>query len=94
MPNGEADSIVDINQNVWNFDACFQLLMEKSFYTVVNYRLASKIQEREKEYRQQVSDLYHAMVVSNLLSTDSGIDTRFDLFEKNYKGKTPISISR
>jgi hypothetical protein len=64
------------------------------FCAIASYRLASKIQKREKEYRQQVSDLYHAMVISNLLSTDSGISRRFDLFKINYKGETPISLSK
>ena len=68
------------------------------FCAFASYRLASKIQERDEEHRQQISDLYQAIVISNLISSLAGpdlsnlslIENMIREFNKKYKGKTPI----
>ena len=64
-----------------------------AWYAVTSNKLSSKISLRDDEFRHHVSDLYHAMVISNLLSSDSGLDKRFNLFKQNYQGETPISLT-
>jgi len=67
-------------------------------FTGVNAWLASTIQSREDEFRQQVSDLYKAITISNLMrreqTSDVFIEENMRLFNKTYKekakGKTPI----
>lgn len=60
---------------------------------IASFVLAWIINQRDDEFRQQLSDLYYAMVLSNLLSSDSGLEKRFILFKQNYQGKTPISLT-
>lgn len=49
--------------------------------------------EEDKEFKQQISDLYQAIVISNVVST-SGMIGNFkvviDAFKAFYKGKTVI----
>lgn len=63
-----------------------------AYYAWVNHEIASKIQSRDDEFRQEMKDLYVAMVLSNLLSSDSGIGRRKTLFEEAYEGKTRINL--
>jgi hypothetical protein len=58
----------------------------------LSYKLASKIQSRDEDFRNQISDLYGAIILSNLLSSDSGKEERKKLFIEAYKGKTPIPL--
>ena len=64
-----------------------------------NYQLAKEIKfayelknKGDDAFRQQLSDLYEAITISNLMSSDSGLDRRISLFMRTYKGKTPISL--
>jgi len=66
-----------------------------------NYQLAQEIKKANElrvkvddEFRQQVSDLYTAMVISNIYSSDSGLDDRIHKFEEAYKGKVPIPLKK
>ena len=67
-----------------------------AFCAGASYRLASKIQERDKEHRQQISDLYQSIVISNILSDPNAtegsarLDAKIKVFKLFYKGKTPI----
>ena len=67
-----------------------------AFFAIASYRLASKIQERDEEHRQQISDLYQAIVISNFISNldraegYSSIENMKREFKMEYKGKTPI----
>ena len=55
---------------------------------------ANELRETEdKEFRQRISDLYQAIVISTLLSAPSGygaIGEAIDAFRSYYKGKTLI----
>ncbi len=58
--------------------------------------LAFTIRAGDKRFRRQVSDLYQAIVISNILSdpnaqyTSSHLDDKLRAFKKFYKGKTQI----
>ncbi len=51
-----------------------------------------RIQDQEDKFKQQVSDLYRAIVISNLIEHDSAHKFKYykGLFRTQYKGKTPI----
>lgn len=65
-------------------------------YAYFNHKLTLEVQKRDKEYRQQVSDLYQAMAISYLLygtettSATRTIDYKIKEFKNLYKGKTNI----
>jgi uncharacterized protein YbcV (DUF1398 family) len=67
-----------------------------------NYQLAEEIKKAnelktagDEEFREQISDLYRAIVVSALVATHdstglySTVDGRIKIFREKYKGKTP-----
>ncbi len=45
---------------------------------------------KDQEFREQLSDLYKAIVISNLLSGNSDISITQNAFKSQYKGKTQI----
>ena len=63
---------------------------------IVSYRLAKSMEKRDKEYRQQTSDLYQAMVITYMMhglegaSAFSTLENKIREFQMKYKGKTPI----
>jgi len=64
-------------------------------YAIMSYKLASKIQSRDDEFRQEARDLYQAIAISNLIdpAIDEGSgqwERAKKLFNKYYTGKTPI----
>jgi hypothetical protein len=65
---------------------------------IASFFLALKIQKRDNEYRQQTSDLFQAIVISNILSDPQAtlgsthLDHKLIVFEEFYKGKTPIHL--
>lgn len=65
-----------------------------AIFAGVSHRLASKIQSRDEEFRQQVSDLYQAIALSNLMIGKKAFDTiteeNIETFKKFYTGKTII----
>jgi len=76
-----------------------------AWYAIANHKLTSKIQSRDDEFRQQISDLYKAIVISNLMGSfklDDLSDGRerlreaIELFAREYQkiGKTPIFVLR
>ncbi len=58
--------------------------------------LAFTIRAGDKKFRRQVSDLYQAIVISNILSDPRAIEgsihlrNKINSFKEQYKGKTPI----
>jgi hypothetical protein len=58
----------------------------------MTYRLMSRLQIKENDFQQQLNDLCAAIVISNLMSSESGLDRRLALFERAYQGKIPISV--
>ena len=69
-----------------------------AFLAFFNYRLVSKIQTTEKDFRQQISDLYQAIVISNMLSgpvqvNSAEMDGKIRRFKEIYKGKTHIQLA-
>lgn len=65
------------------------------------YRLSCKInsqgnerehrqENKEQEFRAQLSDLYQAIVISHLCSGNSLLDINIDKFRELYHGNTPI----
>ncbi|MFC1532658.1 hypothetical protein ACFL7M_04750 [Thermodesulfobacteriota bacterium] len=63
-----------------------------AIYAFMSYRLASKIQSREDEFRQQTQDLFQAIVISNIVASGSESYTSgaIKYFKEHYKGKIPI----
>ena len=59
-------------------------------FTGLNYQIYKKLQEKDEEYKNQISDLYKAIVVSNLLSGNSDLDMTYKKFNREYTGKTKI----
>ena len=65
-------------------------------YTIKSHRLVSGIQERDAEYKQQITDLYQAMVICGLFSGDprtigeGDMPKKISFFKQYYKGKTEI----
>ncbi|MEJ2104764.1 MAG: hypothetical protein P8X47_09335 [Ignavibacteriaceae bacterium] len=85
-----------MNTIVWSTLITALATVAIAIFTYVNYQLASKIQKQDKEYRQQISDLYQAIVISNILSDPEArlgnikLDNNIEAFKKLYKGDTPI----
>ncbi|MBN1515325.1 hypothetical protein JXA32_02025 [Candidatus Sumerlaeota bacterium] len=46
---------------------------------------------REEEFRQQISDLYKAIVIASLIK-ESNLSQALHQFERLYDGKTPINL--
>jgi len=68
-------------------------LAEKNYQLAQEIKFAYDLKDKvDDAFRQQLSDLYEAITISNLMSSDSGLDKRISLFMRTYKGKTPISI--
>jgi integrase len=69
-----------------------------AWYAIANHILSSNISLRDEEYRQQTSDLFQAIVISNILSDPEArlgnvkLDHNIEAFKKIYKGKTPIYL--
>lgn len=61
-----------------------------AIFTWLNYQIYKKLQEKDEEYKNQISDLYKAIVISNLLSGNSDLDMTYKRFNKEYTGKTKI----
>ena len=61
---------------------------------IANHKLASKIKLKDDEFRKNLSDFYTAMVISNIYSSDSGLDERITLFREEYKGNVPIPLRK
>lgn len=53
-------------------------------------KLEKNRDEKEQEFREQLSDLYRAIVISNLLSGNSDLDMTHKKFSKEYDGKIEI----
>ena len=61
--------------------------------TYLNYKLYQVIQKKDKEYKEQISDLYQGIIIATLISGPSSygqILQAIEEFKKHYKGKTKI----
>jgi hypothetical protein len=68
-------------------------LADKNFELAQEIKFANELKNKgDDAFRQQVKDFCEAIVISNLLYSDKGLDRRLALFERTYQGKTPISI--
>ena len=77
-----------------------------AIYAFKSHDLAKEIKKAnelktkgDQEFREQVSDLYQAIVISNLIPIHSGAGadsvqhpSAIDFFKRVYKGKTPIHL--
>lgn len=85
-----------MNTIVWSTLITALATVAIAIFTFVNYQLASKIQKRDEEYRQQTRDLFQAIVISNILSDpearlgNKNLDNDIEAFKQMYKGKTAI----
>jgi len=64
-----------------------------AWYASCNYKLYKIIQEKNTEHKEQISDLYQAIVIATLLSgptSTGGIEKAIQEFKSQYKGKTRI----
>ncbi len=65
-------------------------------FAVFNYRLSKEITEAQKARDKEVSDLFAAIIISNLVSFPQGVENTnnsLKLFRKHYgerKNRTPI----
>ena len=63
-------------------------------FSIVNFFLAWSIRAKNDEYQNQVSDLFQAIVISNIIGPEARRDEKVDhnirQFKEKYKGKTPI----
>jgi hypothetical protein len=64
-----------------------------AIFAIMSYRLGSKIQSRDEGFRQQISDLYQAVVISSVITGPQPELTRaIRRFKVLYKGTTPIHL--
>lgn len=63
-----------------------------ALYAYKSHQLASKIIVKNKQYQQEVSDLYTAIVISNLFCAGESTESKIQSFRKLYKGKTKIGV--
>ena len=64
-----------------------------AIYSVINYKLSSTIKSKDEEFRQQVSDLYKAIVISNIVGGPHDTHLAIEDFKIHYEkagGKTTI----
>jgi hypothetical protein len=67
-----------------------------AFYTRKTHSLMEAVRQKDSEHQQQIKDLFQAIVISNLLVSDtaspgsSRIDERINGFKKLYPGLTQI----
>lgn len=64
-----------------------------AIYAHKSHRLCQQLKSGEDKFRQQTSDLYQAIVISNLLSGPSStgaFEGAKNVFNSAYKGTTPI----
>ena len=63
-----------------------------AIFTGVNILLIFKIKSKDDEFRQQVSDLYHAIIITNLMSPERGSsDTNLKAQIELFKMHRPFS---
>ena len=63
-------------------------------YSFMSYQLASSIKSRDEEFRQQIRDLYEAIVISNIVTERRELEGRIEAFKQHYRGRTPIFEQR
>lgn len=61
-----------------------------AYYALENHRLTKSLISKDDEFKQELRDLYKAIVVSNLCKATSDADIKKREFESMYDGKTPI----
>lgn len=64
-----------------------------AIYTVTSYRLSSRIKSSDDEFRQQVSDLFKAIVISNIITFPKAPTSAIKEFKNYFEqagGKTRI----
>ena len=67
-----------------------------AIFSVVSFCLARSIKAKNDEYQRQVSDMFHAIAITNVLSglgMATGLTTMDGMigeFNEHYDGKTPI----
>jgi hypothetical protein len=68
-------------------------LADKNYQLVQEIKKANELKTKsDDEFHQDLSDLYTAMVISNIYSSDSGLEERIKYFKKAYKGNVLISL--
>jgi hypothetical protein len=55
-----------------------------------NYWLSKKIMCNDKQHKEEISDLYRAIVISNLFCAGDSTHTKKETFRSLYNGKTKI----
>lgn len=73
-----------------------QIIYWNNIYLKLGYsviKLTQKRDDDEKEFKQQIKDLYQAIVVSNIVLGPEGVNPRessIQAFKRLYKGNTNI----
>ena len=64
-----------------------------AYFTCQNHKMYKLLRKKDEEYKKQTKDLYHAIVISTLLSGPSstgGFEKCKETFKKEYRGETKI----
>lgn len=64
-----------------------------SIFTLLNYLMYRKIQQRDEEYKGQTRDLFQGIIVATLISAPTatgGLNEAIKAFKQYYKGETKI----
>jgi hypothetical protein len=63
-----------------------------AFYAYSNYKLTVQLRDSAKHHQQELSDLYQAIVIATLLTSNTGTDVNLLIttFNHYYKGATKI----
>ena len=65
-----------------------------AYHAVASHVLSQKISARDEEFRQQVTDLYQAIVIiTAVVSGPSSESHAIKRFKELYKGRTPIHVT-
>ncbi len=60
-----------------------------TFYAFMNYRLMKAMKAKDEQYQQQTTDLFQAIVISNVIDRDN-TPKNIEKFNERYHGKTVI----
>ena len=61
-----------------------------AYYAYENHQLTQKIMSKDKEHKQEISDLYRAIVISALFCAGDSSHTKMESFKKLYNEKNKI----
>lgn len=61
-----------------------------AYYAFESHNLTRALMLKDKHHKQEINDLYRAIVISNLFCAGESTDTKMKSFKDLYTGKTKI----